>query len=74
MVFSQIAVSDCFARANVCGLRGCYTIRAFRGIGTCRKIDSENKHGQTVLRKQDEWRFSGVVQKHSGERPKQRTR
>ena len=41
--------------------------RAFRGIGTCRKRGCENKHGQTVLRKQDEWLFSSVIKKHSGE-------
>ena len=38
---SQIAVSDCFARANVCALRGSYKIRAFRSIGTCRNIVCE---------------------------------
>ena len=34
---------------------------------------AENKHGQTVLRKQDEGLFSSVIQKHSGECLKQRT-
>ena len=41
-------------------------------IGTCRNTDFENKHGETVLRSQDEWLFSSVIQKHSGEYAKQR--
>ena len=35
-------------------------------IGTCRNTDFENKHGETVLRSQDEWLFSNVIQKHFG--------
>ena len=54
---SWIAVAKCLARANVCALRGSCKIHAFRCIGTCRNIDCENKLGQAVLRKQDEWLF-----------------
>ena len=64
----QITVSDCLVRANVCAFRGNHkTVLSVNG--TCRNLDRENKHGQTVVRKQDEWLFS-VIEKHSGECPK----
>ena len=47
---SQIVESACLARS-----------RAFRGIEKHRKKDCENKHGQTALRKQDEWLVSSVI-------------
>ena len=48
---SQTAVLDCLAKA-------------IRDIGTCRNVDCENKHGETVLRKCQGW-FGGVLEARS---------
>ena len=65
--------ADICVRANLSALRGSFKNRAFRDIGACGNMNCEIKHGQTVLRKQDEWPLSSVIQKHSGECLKPRT-
>ena len=66
-------MSNCPARAGVCVLRGSYKTHASHDIEKRKRLKHDNGHARSVLRKQDEWPLSNVVQKHSSEYPKQRT-
>ena len=49
------------------------TKNVFCGIERHKRITREKKHDQTVLRKEDEWLLSIVIQNQSGECLKQRS-
>ena len=54
-------------KADLCDVRESYRNSVFRGIERRWRVIREKKHDQTVLRKEDEWFFSNVIQKHSCE-------